>query len=185
MKKVAVFSFLFLVAVFAAQGATYRLVDELAAGLKKGRKADMAEVVNADPAMVSTIDKVNFIADFGFIRNAGWAKSTKYNKVTFVKNGNPMTAYFNTQGEIIGTTAVKKFSDLPSSSQKIIKSRYNDYAIGDVIYFEDYRADDTDGILYGVKFQYPGNYFLELTKGAKRIIVEVNPEGEVLLYSEL
>lgn len=185
MKKVSIFSFLFLVALFSAQGATYRPGDEPAAGLKKGRRADMATARNDNAGIVSTIDKVNFVADFGYIPDKVWSRSSKYNEVTFVKNRQPLTAYFDTQGNIIGTTAVRKFSDLPASSQKVIKSRYKGYSIGDVIYFEDYRAEDTDGILYGVKFLFPDNYFLELTKGEKRIIVEVNPEGEVLLYKVL
>jgi hypothetical protein len=185
MKKVLIFSFLFLVALFSARGATYQPGDEPAAGLKKGRNADMTTEQNADPGVVSTIDKVNFVADFGYIPDERWTKSSKYNEVTFIKNGQPLTAYFNTRGDIIGTTSIKKFSDLPASSQKVIKSRYSGYAIGDVIYFDDYRAESTDGILYGVKFQYPDNYFVEMTKGEKRIIVEVNPEGEVLLYKVL
>ena len=185
MKKVAAFSFLFLAALSVAEGAPFKLSNEPATDAKKGRKADVASESIGANSVMNTIDKVNFAADFGYMPGARWKRSIKYNEVTFLKDRELRTAYYDTRGVLIGTTSERKFSDLPVSAQREINSRYKDYKIGEVILFNDSRHNSTDGIIYGVKFQNAENYFLEMTKSDKRIIVEVNPEGEVYLYREL
>ncbi len=185
MKKVAVFPFVFLTAISVAEAASFTPGNEPATDAKKGRKVD-TQIENTDMNNASsTIDRINFIADFGEIPGAVWKGSTKYNEVTFWNNRELITAYYDHQGKLIGTTSERKFSDLPVSAQRIINSRYKDYKIGEVILSEDHKHNDIDGIVYGVKFKYADNYFLQLTKGESRIILEVNPEGEVYLYTEL
>ena len=185
MKKVAAFSFVFLTALSVAEGAPFKLSNEPATDARKGRKTDVRSESIGTSIIMNTIDKVNFIADFGYVPNAQWKRSARYNEVTFLKDRELRTAYYDHKGMLIGTTSERKFSDLPVSAQREINSRYKEYKIGEVILFADSRHDSADGIVYGVKFQNAENYFLELTNSDKRIIVEVNPEGDVYLYREL
>jgi hypothetical protein len=185
MKKVAVFSFLFLALFSVARGSSFKHHNEAATDAKKARKTDAPAGNIGNGSALNTIDNINFIADFGYVSNPVWKGSTKYNEVTFLKNNQMETAYYSREGELIGTTSEEKFSDLPASAQRKINSWYKDYKIGEVILFDDRRHSGADGVVYGLKFQYADNYFLQLTKGAERIILEVNPEGEVYLYTKL
>jgi hypothetical protein len=186
MKKVAVLTIVFLAALSLAQGATVKLSREPATEVKRGHRATDAPALSADRGREeNSIDRINLAAEFGNIADADWSSKGNYSEATFYKNGNLLTTYFNHQGEIIGTTAEKKFTELPVSAQRVISSRYKDYKISNVIYFEDYRAEDTDGLIYGVKFMFPGNYFLEMTNADRKLILEVNPMGEVFVYKNL
>jgi len=40
-------------------------------------------------------------------------------------------------------------------------------------------------MLYGKQFEDADNYFVELTKGAKKIIVQVDSQGLVFFFTEL
>jgi len=40
-------------------------------------------------------------------------------------------------------------------------------------------------VLWGIQFDDADNYFVELSKGTKKIIVEVSPEGTVGYFKEL
>ena len=43
----------------------------------------------------------------------------------------------------------------------------------------------TDMILYGLQFEDQDNYFVELTKGKDKIVVQVTPEGDVFFFKQL
>jgi hypothetical protein len=40
-------------------------------------------------------------------------------------------------------------------------------------------------ILYGIQFEDQDNYFVELSKASKKIVLQVNPEGAVFFFKDL
>jgi hypothetical protein len=96
-----------------------------------------------------------------------------------------MTAYYDFNGKLVGSTSIKKFSDLPKSAQERIKSEYKDYKTGTVMFYHDLRAFPEDIYMYGQRFDSSDNWFVELKKEAKTIVLKVSPQGEIFLFSEI
>lgn len=85
----------------------------------------------------------------------------------------------------MGTTQNKTFEDLPPRAQKIIEERYKAYTPGDVTFYDDNEQNETDMILYGNQFADKDSYFVELTGGAKKIVLQVFMNGDVAYYIRL
>ena len=96
-----------------------------------------------------------------------------------------MTAYYNEEGNLIGTTTAKTFNELPQEGQRQIKYEYPGYRIGPVIQFNDDNIDPGESSIYGSQYRFPENYFVELTKGNDKIIVQVNPAGMIYYFRSL
>jgi len=152
---------------------------------KKEAKTERKALRKLEGTNVNEMAKTNFITDFGNVPGAVWKRVDTYDQVTFTKDGKKMTAFYDYDANLVGTTSIKKFTDLPAKGQQEIKTRYKDYKVGAVIFYDDNEANDTDMILYGAQFDDADNYFVELTKGAENIVVEVNPSGFVTYFKKL
>ena len=53
------------------------------------------------------------------------------------------------------------------------------------MFFDDNEWNETDMILYGNQFADADNYFVELKKDNKEIILQVNPIGNVSILKQL
>ena len=101
------------------------------------------------------------------------------------KDGQLTTAFYDIAGKLVGSTRYVTFSDLPARSQKDIKEKYKDYTIGQVLFYDDNENNDTDMFLYGAQFGDADNYFVELSKGTNKIVLQVNAEGAVFFFKNL
>jgi hypothetical protein len=168
MKKLAFLSVMLLFVLSAVQGQPKpRTLKKLPAG------------------NVSEISKNSFIVDFGNIPNVKWKRGETFDEATFKKNGKEMTAYFDIDGKLVGTTNKVTFAEVPANGREKIKTEYKDYKVGPVTFFADNKGNETDMILYGMQFEDADNYFVELTKGTRKIVVQVSPEGNVTFFEEL
>lgn len=135
---------------------------------------------------MSEIAKSKYYADFGNVPDVKWKRVGTFDEAAFTKDGKEMKAFYDIDGKLVGTTTIKTFADVPAKGQKEIEAKYKDYSIGQqVVFFDDNEANETDMILYGVQFDDEDNYFVELTKGTKKIILQVNSEGEVFFFKQL
>ena len=135
---------------------------------------------------INSMAKDNFVKEFGNIPNVKWVRSANFDEATFLQKGKEMKAYFGYDGKFVGTTTHVTFADLPASAQSEIKTRYKDYTIDPVIvFFDDNELNETDMLLYDTQFDDADNYFVLLTKGSKKIILQVNTEGTVFFFKEL
>ncbi len=153
--------------------------------INKKLRADRKEMRKLEGAEVSQLSKDAFYADFGKVSPVTWQRESVYDKATFTKNGHQMSAYYDIDAKLIGTTTIKTFKDIPASAQKHILKEYKGYTPGTVIFFDDNEYNDNDMMLYGVQFADEDNYFVELSKGNKKIVLQVNPEGDVFFFTEL
>lgn len=189
MKKLTVLTatLMFLLAFTQANANTVKeakLRSEIKANREDLRK-ERKERREMNEDMVSDLSKDNFYGDFGNVGNVRWARENDYDVATFMKNGKKVRAFYDYDSNLIGTTSLKTFADLPKVAQKSIKKDYKKYQIGDVIFFKDNEDNDTNMVLWGTQFDNADNYFVELRSPKRHIIVQVDPQGEVFFFKDL
>jgi hypothetical protein len=185
MKKLSVVSFallLFLVTAQIQAKVTDRASNKES---KKELRSERKELRKLESPSVNIVSSNSFYENFGNVPDVKWKSSDYFDEATFSKDGHETTAYFDFDGKLVGTTQIKTLSDVPAKGLKDIKKRYKDFRIGPVIYFDDNQFNETDMMLYNLQFDDEDNYFVELTKGASRIIVRVDTTGGVYFFKQL
>jgi hypothetical protein len=190
MKKLVILSIsVFFEMVFfqlPAQVVNKEAIKSEIKGAKKEIKTEKKELRKLEAgSSVSTLTKNAFFVDFGNIPDVKWKRAVFLDEAVFNKDGKEMKAYYDFYSKLVGTTSIKTFSDIPLNAQKDIKAKYKDYAIGSVVFYDDNEANDTDMLLWDTQFSDADNYFVELSKDKKNIVLQVNAEGEVFFFKEL
>jgi hypothetical protein len=126
-----------------------------------------------------------FYSDFGNIPITGWEVSSRYDKISFMKNGVEYTAYYDLSSELVGTISNASVADLPGRAVEYINKKYGGYTIGDVVFFDDNELNETDMILYGRQFNDEDKYFVELSNDKEKLVMEVDDEGGVSFFKKL
>lgn len=153
--------------------------------LKKEKRNDHKKRTTTKGNEMSSRLKEEFNNDFGNIPITQWERTVNFDEVSFSKEGQAFTAFYDNSTNLIGTTAEKTFADLPSKAQQAISKRYRDYSVGDILFFDDNELNETDMVLYNQSFDDADNYFVELKKGNRKIVVEVNMKGDVSYFTRL
>jgi len=185
MKKLAVLSMTVLFAFGVNQIQAQVTGSEQANVTKKELKSERKALRKLEGNNVSQYSKNNFYTEFGNLPNVQWRRDENFDVATFSENGQKMEAFYDSDANLVGTTAIKTFADLPANAQREIKSKYNDYSIGQVLFFDDNEWNETDMIMYGSQFNDADNYFVELSKGNDRIVVRVDEPGYVYFFTKL
>ena len=146
---------------------------------KTEKKEKRKKLKKLSGSEVSSLSKAEFYSDFRDLPVSKWERNANFDVATFTKDGQQMQAFYDDNSKLVGTVSNKTFADLPAKGQKIITERYKDYKAGDVIFFDDNELNETDMVLYDEQFDDADNYFVELTKDDKKIIVEVTMGGDV------
>jgi len=189
MKKYKILSIAMLIVLSIGQLVAKPAADANNTEIKKlkieEKTADRPELKKLEGTVVSQDSKTSFYMTIGNVPDISWIRGTYYDEATFNKDGVAMKAYFDINGSLVGTTTIKKFSDLSSSFQKGIKKLYPDYTPGQVTYFKDNEDNATDMMLYGVQFESKTHYFIELSKGDSKIVIMDDGTGELSLFKQL
>ena len=126
----------------------------------------------------------SFGSDFGQVEGVEWTDNGSFNQADFVKDNKHISAFYDASGKLIGTSEIVNFKSLPVKGRMNIFKHYSSYAIGPVIFFDDPNHNDYDLRLYGTRFAEEKNYFVMLAKGPERIVLEVSPTGQLILFSK-
>lgn len=148
-------------------------------GYKLEKKRDKKELRKLKGSEVSYNSQQAFAMDFPDIIPISSMRVTNFDEFNFTDNGKNMTAYYDADSKLVGTTETKTFDDLPASAQKIIKEKYNNYTIGNILYYNDNAQNESDMVLYDVQFNANGDYFVQLKMNGESKIIEVEPTGEI------
>ncbi len=149
------------------------------------KKEERKELRKLEGKEVSYQAKLSFYTDFGDIPGTKWERMDNFDKATFKKGGNVMSAYYDYYAKLVGTTSRKSFADIPAKAQKFINKKYAGYNKSGVIFFDDNEYNESDMILYGQQFDDADNYFVELQKGGDKIVLQVNMAGNVLYFTKI
>jgi hypothetical protein len=125
------------------------------------------------------IIRSQFTTDFPDAKDVHFTRIKSLNKVSFTQEKEKMSAYYDDMGQLVGTIQQESFADLPATAQKGILAKYAGYIIADVVRFDDNESDDKERIMYGISLNDADNYFVELRKDNKEILVEVDLSGGV------
>ena len=189
MKKFFVFSMMVLFALAAiqvqAQEKEKKVIKEEIKQTKKELSNERKELRELEKGDVNYQSKEQFYRDFGNLPNVQWKRSDYFDEAMFTKDGQKMTAFYDINSNLVGTMSRKTFEDLPANAQKEIKTKYKDYIVDLVLFFEDNETNDTDILLYGTRFSDVDNYFVELLKGNEKIVLQINLEGDVYYFKKL
>lgn len=153
--------------------------------LKREKKQEQITRRKQDGSDANYQSKETFYTDFGNHPEATWKTTSHYDEATFNNEGIRTIAYYDFNAQLVGTTCMKTFADLPQNAQKTISKNYKDYAVKDIVFFDDNELNDTNMMLFGNEFDDEDNYFVELQKENKTLIVQVNMEGMVGYFAEL
>lgn len=184
MKKLFVFLMTALFAVSVVSGHapnTDKRTDKNTKSVKSGKVAIKRPTEKA----VSYISKTSFTADFGKATNIEWRRGTMYDEVTFTIRGKTRTAYYDSEGKMVGTTEISSFDNLPAKGQEAINTKYKDYTVSQVIFYNDNLLNETEMYLYNKSFEDEDNYFAELENSSEKIVVKIDPEGHVDYFAKL
>jgi hypothetical protein len=147
---------------------------------KKEAKKELRKMQGND---VSVMAKDHLYQDFGKVESS-WKRTSYFDEASFVLDGKAMTAYYDNDAELVGTTSASDFNAIPESARNSIKKHYQDYSIDKVILFDDNEANASDMVIYGSAISDEDNYFVELTKDQKTIVLKVNMEGAVSFFTQ-
>lgn len=179
-------------AAFAQTSSDYAVVkkdmketNKEESSIKKEKAAERKALRKLEGKQASYQAKQQFAQDFDNVSNVEWKRTNYFDEATFTKDGHTMTAFYDYNNQLVGTTEVKAFTDLPASAQNTINKKYKDYSIQKVIMFDDNENNETDMLLYGHQFDDADNYFVELQKDNKAIILQVDMAGEVLYFTTM
>lgn len=172
-------------AMFLALAATAQTEVASIKQLRHEKKEERKEMRKTRNKEIDERAKEQFSSDFENVSNVSWRREGLIDVATFTKDGVTKSAYYDVNDKLIGTTEKKSYSDLPGRAQAHINKYYSAYTIGDVILFEDNEWNESDMILYGHQFADADNYFVELMKDGKKIILQCTLEGEVSYFEQM
>ncbi|HEX7847761.1 MAG TPA: hypothetical protein VF476_18305 [Chitinophagaceae bacterium] len=156
-------------------------------------KAELREVRKEDRDIrkedrkieISYQAKQNFYKDFPGASNIGYMKGKDFDEIVFTLDDQVKKAYYDMDANLVGTTQQVAFGELPAKARKEIANHYKSYTVDNVILFDDNEADETDMVLYGNRFEDRDNYFIEMVKEGKRIVLQSTPSGDVSFFAEV
>lgn len=118
---------------------------------------------------VSGYTKSTFNSHFTGAENVTWSSSARFQKATFTKNGKTMTAFYDGQNELVGTTQLVNITDLDPVAIKNLVKNYPNYQMGEII-------------------KYSGNtvvYYVNLKNETENFLVEITPAMAVRFFKTL
>lgn len=185
MKKLIASAIIAFVAIAAVQVQAQTTTKEVKKELKSEKKAAHKQLRKLEGNKVSSRSKDQFNSDFDGVSDVSWQRGGQFDEATFTKDGAKMTAYYDYDSKLVGTTTNKKFADLPASAQKDIKNRYKGYTTGAVVMYDDNEGNETDMLYYGTQFDDADHFFVTVSKGGKETILMVSMAGEVSIFKEV
>jgi hypothetical protein len=178
MKKIFLVTGIVVATAFTTAFAQYNTDDNNA---KEGGET------NQDVVSESVMNQ--FTSDFPHASNIDFEKTKDFNKVNFNQDGSQITAYYDNNNQLVGSTIRVSFHDLPVGAQIKILDKYRDYKVTDVLKYnvnsdnESYYDNDRYLDLYGNSIDRSSNYFVELKGENNAIVLEVDLSGEVSFFT--
>jgi hypothetical protein len=77
-----------------------------------------------------------FNSEFGDAENVSWTMKSNFAKATFYLNGEKREAFYDLNGEMIGTSRNIALDKLPAGAKKLFAKKYDGYTVKEAIRFE-------------------------------------------------
>jgi len=90
----------------------------------------------ADVATVKAIVLNNFKHDFERATEVSWKANSDYAKATFILDHQKMEVFYNSDGDIIGTSKAISLDELPVKAKRTFAQKFDGYTVKEAIRFE-------------------------------------------------
>lgn len=90
----------------------------------------------ADEKKINTKIIENFKTEFADADNVQWSLKETYARATFFLNGKKTDAYYDLEGEAIGTSEAITLNNLPLHAKRTFAKKYSDYTVKEAIKFQ-------------------------------------------------
>lgn len=127
----------------------------------------------------------SFRQDFGDLSNVTWIRTGDYDEAVFTKDEHIQNAYYDNEGQLVGTITLKTFADLPVKGQENLKTLFWNYTVEQVIWFHNNPGNKTTMKLWNTEITDSDNYLVEMVYGFRKIVLYVDPTGKVSLFKKL
>jgi len=125
----------------------------------------------ASPASISTKVNDHFATSFGKAKNVTWKSSDKFDKVSFVLNNEKVDAFYDSDGELIGTSKTMAFDKLPKSALENITTKY---------LYPEYQLKEC--IEFTTAFNNK-NYYVSMDKKNETLVLKITKAGTVSFFA--
>lgn len=125
----------------------------------------------AGPASISSKVNEHFTASFSKAKNVSWNSSERFDKVSFMLNNEKVFAFYDTDGELIGTSRTMAFDKLPKSALENITSKY---------LYPEYQLKDC--IEFTTAFNEK-NYYVSMDRKNETVVLEITKGGAVSVFA--
>ncbi len=110
-----------------------------------------------------------FKSEFTTASRVTWTEGSDHYKADFIFNGQQVSAYYSTEGELLGLSRYITSLDLPMNLQVSLKKNYAGYWISDL--FELTMSDAT-------------GYYITLENADSRIVLKAGADSEWSVYKK-
>jgi hypothetical protein len=124
----------------------------------------------AEGKSVSVKVKNQFANEFTAASNIAWTAGSEFSKATFIMNDQRMEAYYDNEGELIGTSRATTLDFLPAKATKKINEKYASYKTEEVIEFDNVK----DGL----------SYYVSLSNDTQKVVLQVSAEGSISVFKK-
>ncbi|BAV09838.1 hypothetical protein SAMN05421788_1011271 [Filimonas lacunae] len=124
----------------------------------------------ADGNTVNTKVLNHFQTQFEGASNVRWKTGDLYVKASFTMNEQKMEAFYDADGELIGTSYAVDYSKLPARATKNIAEKYAAYQVTETIEFDNVK----DGL----------NYYVSMVSATNKVVLQVSAQGEVSVFKK-
>lgn len=119
---------------------------------------------------ISSQATTHFESNFSAATDVSWTVTDNFEKASFTLTDAKMDAYYDANGDLVGTSKMMAFDKLPKSAITQLTTEYTfpDYQLTDCIEFTD--ADNHK------------NYFVSFANGNENVILSISAGGLVSPY---
>ena len=149
------------------------------------KRGDRRELRRLEGTKVSSTSMKSFKIDFANASEVNWARTPNYDIATFNLKNQELKAYYDSDGQLVGTIQYKKIDDLPEKGQKVLREKYKDYSIGKIMYFNNNDINRSPMLLWGTEIVDQSSFFVELANATKKLVVYVDQGGNVKPFKQL
>ncbi|MFY8023811.1 MAG: hypothetical protein ACOVNO_00595 [Sediminibacterium sp.] len=116
-------------------------------------------------------DKGNLKSLLGKVSNVQWKLADNFEKASVLVEEQKVDVYYNTDGDLIGTTRYQDFDKLPKNAIKIITKKYTypEYSLLECISFVDSSNEKT--------------YYVSMISESSYLVLAITEYGEVNVFS--
>lgn len=122
---------------------------------------------SSDTRKINTRILTNFKYDYNSASEVNWTLRPNFAKATFVLNGKSLEAFYNLNGDLIGSSSRITLNELPTSAKRAFAKRYTGYNVTEAIKF--------DGV-------QDNAFFISAENDKEKVIVRVGEDADVSVF---